>query len=210
MIKLFEVAKIPVFLDVIAHGIEKRRDDEVKIVTLSLRVQPFDAKLASAMPDGVRATLFNLNNADPKETLRRVDFALGTPRQNLQVYAAPDTDVPTITFEQVKIVSTYARTEKSIKGYGFCFKASFGPLGRKELEYVCNWHLGQRFVTFEESEPGMFEDEEAGGAEPDEGEDTPEHMFDGPLGESAAAQDGAHRPLHSHQSKRRSRKRAKS
>jgi hypothetical protein len=202
--KLFNVAKVGLYLDTITHATEKRQDAEVKIVTLTLRVQPFDVQLAAAMPDGVRATLFKMTSGDPKDTLRRVDFALGVPRQNLHIFAAPDTGQPSIVLTQVKIGGTYARTEKAVSGYGFVVKASFGPVGRTELEYICDWHLGQRFVTFEEAEPGFFDSDETEDEDDGPAPSTnvmpavPAPMFEDPRDMPATAQDRAQRPLHRH------------
>ena len=47
--RLFSVPKVPLFLDDYAPGMERRKDGEVKILTLMLRVQPFDAKLAKGI-----------------------------------------------------------------------------------------------------------------------------------------------------------------
>lgn len=202
--KLFETGKIGCFLDVITHATEARREDEVKIVTLALRVQPFTAQMASAMADAVRPTLFRLNDGEPKDSLKRVDFALGVPRQNLTVFAAPDTAEPSIAFLQAKIAAVYARTEKGVRGYGLVVKVSFGPVGRTELEYIQDWHLGQRFVSFEEAEPALFDDADA----EDDDDDAPAApgphaapMFDDAGNETPAAL-AANRPLHSHQSRR--------
>lgn len=186
--RFFDVGKVGCFLDTITHGTEARHDTEVKIVTLVLRVQPFDATLANAMSNGVRATLFTLNHSEPKDHLRRVEFALGVPRQNLHVFAAPDTAQASMRFEQAKIVSTYARTQKDIRGYALVFRVSFGPCGRQDLEYIQDWHLGQRFVTFEEAEPGMFDDT-AEATEDDEPEAAalPAPMFDDPRDQPAQA-----------------------
>jgi hypothetical protein len=165
--RLFTVGKIGCFCDTITHATEARRDQEVKIVILTLRVQPFDATHASAMVDGVRVTLFRLNHPEPKESLRRVDFALGVPRQTLHVYAAPDTEQASIVLDQAAVSHTYARTQKDVRGYAFTFKVAFGPCGRQELEFVQDWHLGQRFVTFEVAEPGLFDEAPAGSTESD-------------------------------------------
>lgn len=179
--KLFTREKIGLYLKTITHSTETRQDAEVKIVTLSLKVQPLDAKLATTMPDGVRSLLFKANDAEPKEALRRVEFALGVPRQNFHVFAAPDVAKASILLEQVKIFNTYARTQKDNQGYAFAFKASLGPLGKQELFFIQDWHLGQRFVTFEEAEPGLFEDEGDDDESDDEADDQPRlpgHDFD--------------------------------
>jgi hypothetical protein len=213
--RLFDVAKVGCFCDAIGHSIEKRRGEEVKILTLTLRVAPFDSKLATAMPDGVKATLFKLNSGDPKETLRRADFALGLERQLLRVYAAPDTHDASIALDQVKVTGTYARSQKDRNGYDFVFKASFGPCDKNELEYVQAWLLTQRFVTFEQAEPGMFDDDASGDEDmtdaDEKAREVQEPMWtDGDEKTSAKkakrttrSAPKANRPLHSHQSKKK-------
>lgn len=156
--KLFEVAKVGCFLEGVAHAMEKRRGEDVKVLTLTLRVSPLDSKLATAMPDGVKPTLFKLNSGDPKDTLRRVEFALGMERQLLHVFAAPDTTKATRALDQVRIHATYARVPKGRQIFDFVFRATFGPVGRDELEFVQGWLLTQKFVTFEAAEPGMFDE----------------------------------------------------
>jgi hypothetical protein len=172
--RLFNVAKIGLTLDDYGAKIEKRRSGEVKVIELTLRVQPFDSKLARAIDDGVggdsnvRTTLFKSSeNAEPKPHLRRVNFELGCPRQNLIIYASPDTVESRMSFQQVKISGTYARVEKGIDGYAWVFRATYGPVGRAELEYIHEWKDGQRFITFEASEPDL-EFEAVGDDEVDE------------------------------------------
>lgn len=227
--KLFSVPKVGLFCDGITHAIEKRRGEEVKIVTLALRMQPFDSKLAVAIDDGlvgqdvrVRNALFKVNHPDPVPGIRRIDFALGCERQNLTVYASPDTEAGSMCLEQVKIAGTYARSQKDMNGFAFCLKGSFGPLGRAELEFIQKWLLTQRFVTFEQAEPGMFDDtteDDEDLADADEkARQTarPTPMWDGTDEEPAPAaeapaepkqtdkhkKDRANRSLHSHQTKK--------
>ena len=88
MQRLFSVPKIGLYLDGFAPGIEKRRDESVKIIKATFRLQPFDAKLATAIDDGlsdnsgVRAALFKLNNPEPKPHIDLLDFNLSCARQN--------------------------------------------------------------------------------------------------------------------------------
>ena len=167
MQQLFSVPKVGLFLDGYTPGVEKRRGEDVKILTLSLRIQPFDHKLAGTLDDGigddtnVRPSLFSLNSGDPKPHINRVNFGLFVPRQQLHVFASPDTDTASRCFDQVKCFGFYARTQKDANGFAFCFKASFGPVGRDEQEYVHDWLLTQRFVTFEEAEPSLEFDTDA-------------------------------------------------
>jgi hypothetical protein len=214
-VRFFEVGKVGCFLDAVSHGLEKRRGEDVKVLTLTLRIAPFDSKLATAMPDGVKPTLFKLNSGEPKESLRRADFALGVERQILQIFAAPDTTQATRAIDQVRIHGTYARSQKDRNGFDFVFKATFGPVGRDELEFVQGWLLTQKFVTFDAAEPGMFEEQadEDEGTEADQkartaidGRVAPTPMWDDEPAQAAdegQQPERAHRPLHSHASKKK-------
>lgn len=202
MQKLFSVNKIGLFLDSYSPATEKRRDEDVKVLVLTLRVQPFDAKLATAIDDGlgddsaVRASLFKLAHPDPKPHIERLNFSLACPRQNLTIYASPDTDEARITLLQAKISGCYARTQKDVAGFAFVFKATIGPVGRDELEYVHAWVGTQRFVAFEESEPALdFDDMGDAGEGADEMAGArPTPMFDDAGAETADAAADAEEP----------------
>lgn len=181
--RLFQVAKIGTFIDSYAPGVEKRRGDEISVVTVKCRVQPFDAKLATALDDGVggdsniKSTVFNLSTAEPKPNFTRHDFKLASlPRQNLEIFAAPDTDASRIALTQAKISGCYVRTQKDMNALALCFKATWGPVGRDELELIHSLHRSQTFITFHEAEP-LLETEADDG--PDDEGPVSEEVIDG-------------------------------
>lgn len=215
--KLFKSGKVGCFVDTYSPGIEKRRSEETSILTIKFRVQPFDAKLATLLDDGVgddsniKATVFNLSTAEPKPNFTRHDFKLGLARQNMHLFASPDTEDARVMLPQVKITGTFVRSQKDNNALALIFKASFGPVGRDELELIHSLHRSQTFIKFEESEP-LFEVEEDG----DEGTDADQKAqqpIDGrkPMWEdddtaaapskAKPATERAHRNLHSHQAK---------
>lgn len=210
--QLFSVKKIGVFLDAIKHLNETRTSGEVKVITCTMRIEPFDAKLATALQDVVRTTLFRLHHPDPHPHILRCDFDLGCPRQVIEVFASSDTAKPSITFNQAKISRVYARTKKAANGYTLVFDATFGPVSKGELAYVEEWRGTQRACSFAEAEPSLeFEDD---GAEDDEDERVsggrPTPMFDtdgagAPIDTAArpAADESREEParqrIHSHQ-----------
>ena len=207
--KLFTVGKVGCFCEAAGLSTETRRGEVVKIAVVTLRVEPFDHKLASAMGcDGVRPTLFKLNHPDPNPILgTHIDLAVGVPRQILKVFEAPDVAKGSIAFDQARIYGVHALAQKDAKGFALRFKASFGPLSARELEFINGWRLSQKFVTFDEAEPGMF-DEAPDGDDGDEEEaaaagHTP--MFDTepdgkPLEETP---ERAYRRPHSHATKKK-------
>lgn len=172
--KLFSVGKVGLFVDAVSSGMEKRRGgNEAKVLRLVLRVTPFDAKLATAIDDGlggdsnVRASVFKLNSAEVKPHLERWNFSLDCPRQRLDIYASPDTDSSRLCFDQVKVSGFYVRTQKDTAALSAVFTATFGPVGRDELEAAHAAFRTQMFVTFSEAEPDLAF-EEADGDEDDD------------------------------------------
>jgi hypothetical protein len=207
--RLFDVGKVGVFLEGYSPAQEKRRNEIVTVMKLSCRVAPFDAKLAGAIDNGVgessnvRPTLFRLDTTDTKPHLERVNFSLGCPRQTAEVFASSDTQAARILFDQVKVSGVYARTQKDRNGYDLCFKLTFGPCGRDELEYLHSWFLGQRFVTFKQAEPLMEFDSEDTDEEDEEpiATERPKPMWDEPPAAAASAAEPANRKLHQHKPK---------
>jgi hypothetical protein len=217
MNRLFDVGKVGLACDAVAHATEKRKDGEVKVIVLTLRVQPFDAKLATALHPDVRTTLFKLSHPDPHPHLARVNFSLGVPRQALDIYATPDTANATMRLDHVKVTGIYARTEKGMTGYACVLKATFGPVSDKELGFVEAWRNGMRFVSFEEADSSVdFEDETSDDDAADDEDDQPtlpvaefETDANGQSLERDAAADRVNRPLHSHQRRRGAKKATK-
>lgn len=160
---LFNVGKVGMFVDAVQLGVEKRRGgEETTVLKLTLRVDPFDAKLASAIDEGlggdsnVRASVFKLTDGTPKPHIERVAFNLDCPRQRMDIYASPDTDSSRLCFDQVKVSGCYVRTSKDSAALTAVFTVAFGPFGRDELEAVQQYFRSQMFVTWVEAEP-MFD-----------------------------------------------------
>jgi hypothetical protein len=174
-IRFFNQPKIRCYLDGFSPGEEKRRGEATKVIKMSLRVQPFDAKLAVSIDEGlagessVRSQLFSLQTAEPRPMIDRLNMKLSVPRQTLRLFMAPDQETCRVALSQVRIHGAYARTQKDQGGFAFCFKGTFGPVGRDELELLQLWYLNTMFVTFEEAEPSMEFDP----IEPGEDEDVP-------------------------------------
>lgn len=170
--KLFKSGKVGCFVDTYQPAIEKRRSEETSVLTVKFRVQPFDARLATLLDDGVgedsniKATVFNLSTAEPKPNFTRHDFKLGLARQNMHLFASPDTEDARVMLPQAKISGTFVRSQKDNNALALIFKASFGPVGRDELELIHSLHRSQTFIKFEESEP-LFELEDDGEDESD-------------------------------------------
>lgn len=165
MQKLFSVGKVGLFVDAVALGKEKRPNaDEATVLKLTLRCEPFTRELAAAIDDGlggdhnVLASVFKLNSPEPKPHIERVNLSLDCPRQRLDLYASPDTDTSRLCFDQVRISGFYVRTSRDTAALSAVFTASFGPVGRDELEAALLYFRSQTFISFHEAEPGLFDD----------------------------------------------------
>lgn len=151
--RFFDRDDVGCYLDHIGVRTETVEGKEIKYVDLTLRVQPFTVELSAAVDPDVRAALFNLGDATPKKKLKTVAFNLTVPRQSLAIRLTPEQTIGGLFIPDVEITDPRARTEKGVDGFGFVFYASFGPVGRDELEYLVAWHTHQRFITFAPQDP---------------------------------------------------------
>lgn len=154
--KFCTIERLGVFCDTYQPGTEERREAEVRIVTLRLRVQPLTATIAAAIDPFVRRQLFT-SKGDPTPHLRELTLALDVPRQLLRIYAAPDAPTGSIALDQVKIGQLRARLRTEADGWTLRFKAAFGPCSRDELAFVQDWFTTQRFVSFTAAQGDLFE-----------------------------------------------------
>lgn len=222
----FTVGKIALYCESIAHRIEGRSSGQTKVVDLALKVEPFTNQLAAAMDDEyahVKRLLFKLGDGSPVRDMRSIEFRPPFERQNLIVFATPDTTEPSICLPQAKITKLRARSKKDGDGWVLYLYVSFGPVSKTELEFVNDWYTQQRFVTFEQAEPSLeFEDEDgerltesdekARQAAPmfdDQGDETPDEDSEATTQAKRAAP-AARQRLHSHaQGKKKANRRAR-
>lgn len=154
--RLFDDDKIGCYLDAIGHRIERTKDQkEIKVVDLTLRVQPFTPANAVALDPDVRVLLFSMTDGTPKTKIGSVSFRLPTVKQAIDVFLLPELEAAALALMDVEISGIRARTEKGVDGFALIFDASFGPVSAKELEYVCDWQGQQRFLTFRPQQPAL-------------------------------------------------------
>jgi hypothetical protein len=216
--RLFSVPKVGAFVDNYKPTIEKRGGDEQTVLKVTFRVEPFDADLAVALDEGVggdsniRPTIFSLTTGEAKPNFTKHEFKLGLPRQTLELFASTDTPGSRLALNQAKISGCRVRCDKDSNALAMVFAATFGPVGRDELEAVHALYRRQTFITFHEAEPLL--EEEADGND-DEGTDAdvkaqtraPFEFDDEPKAEPeegpTTREIGTRHKLHSHQSKKK-------
>jgi len=152
--RFFDDDHIGCYLDDIGHRVEKTKDGkEIRMVDLTLRVQPLTVELAQSCDPDVRSLLFSMSDALPKGKIKAIHFALPVPRQSVAVRLVAEVDDAALLIPDVEISDVRARVEKGVDGYALVFYASFGPVSARDLEYLCTWHTQQRFATFQPQEP---------------------------------------------------------
>jgi hypothetical protein len=140
-----EIEKIPITCDRYAPACEERDDDKVKVLRLTLRFA-----LNPALADTIDVVIAETLYKDGHHGLTAVAFALTVPRQQLLLFATPDSPRPLIAFHQVAI--TKVRAELDEQDWELICTATFGPCGPHELAAVHDWYAAQRFVTFSDAQ----------------------------------------------------------
>jgi hypothetical protein len=154
--RLFDEDKIGCYLDAINHRVEKTSGgDQIKMIDLTLRVQPLTPALASALDLDAHAELFRLNDGSQKEIVKAIEFAISVPNQRMLIYAVPDIPDASLVLLDAEISGVRARTQKDVDGYALIFYVSVGPIEPDHLDYICRWHTEQRFVTFEQQQAAL-------------------------------------------------------
>lgn len=111
--RLFDDDRIGCYLDHIDHRVEKTKGgEEVKMLDLTLRVQPFTADLAVSFDPDVRALLFTMSDGEPKPKIKSLEFALTIPRQLMKVHLLPESDVASQAFLDVEITQPRAHRKR--------------------------------------------------------------------------------------------------
>jgi len=160
------VDHLGIVCDTFTPTTEERRDVEVRVLVLTLRIEPLTLEIAAGIEPLIRRLLFR-QGGEVVPHLRDVVFAFDVPRQLMKLQIAPDAP-SRMAFDQVKIGRLRAKPDKAGVYWSLIFKATFGPVDRNQLEYVQAWFGTQRFVTFVPAEADLFE------SAPDADDDEPE------------------------------------
>lgn len=149
--RFFDTDHIGCYLDAIGHRVEK----DLKLVDLTVRVEPFSPELAISMNPDVRTLIFTLGAGDPKPLIKRCEFALTVPRQRLVVRLMPELGTGALSLADVDVTKPRVRMDKLADGFAFLCRLSIAALGSRELEFVQAWHTEQRFITFHPEQPAL-------------------------------------------------------
>jgi len=154
---------VGVYLDAIGHRVETGKESDTRWIDLTLRIQPLTPALAGQIAADVRALLFGMLDAEPRSTVKALEFALAVPAQTLRVRLIPDLALAEMAvgeyaFPDCEIGRLRARTHKDVDGYALTFRASFANPSARDLEYVNAWLTEQRFVTFLAAQPDLFDE----------------------------------------------------
>lgn len=153
--RFFDDDRVGVFLDGVGLRLEKTKDGEMKVIDLTLRVQPFTPELAASLDPELRQELFTMTGAEAKKKIAGLSWKMTVPKQHIDVHLLPDEGRPAICLLDAEITDARVRTEKGVDGFALIFYATIGPVGRDELEYVVNWYTQQRFLTFRQAQETM-------------------------------------------------------
>lgn len=159
--RLFDVDQVGLYLDTYSPRKVTTGETEVKLLDLTLRLQPLTPELATALDPDLRALIFTLTAGEPKPKLRSLGWALPVPKQHIDVYLLPEME-PQMHLVDCEVRGLRVRREKGIDGFALVFDLSVGPLGERENEQILEWYTQQRFVTFVDAQPVLAFD----GAEP--------------------------------------------
>jgi hypothetical protein len=160
--RLFDTDHVGCWLDTIGHRVE----DDVKVLDLTLRVEPFTPELAVSLDSDVRSFLFNLSNPTPRRKIHAMEFALPVDPQVVTVRLVPELATGELALDECTVAKVRAKRDDG--EFVLAFRLSLERPSSKQLEYVNAWHTEQRFLTFRPRDPELdFDaDDDVVGARP--------------------------------------------
>jgi len=169
---------------------EMRRDVEVRVLVVKLRLEPVTAAIATAIHPQLRRILF-AHGDKPRGLIRELLWAPAVPLQQLTVAPAPDAN-DTLVLDQVRIERVRARLVSKGNYWRLIVVLTVGPCDRDQLAALQEWVGIARSVSFSEAQPTLFQehddepdDDDNDEDEPDEGPDVEGGEFS-PIGDPPA------------------------
>lgn len=150
---------VPVYLKDVTFKMEKVKDRDVRVVVLSLFIQPLTYAIANAM--AIAGELFNSPNT-PNDILRKGELALGQGKKThlVQLHATVDASDDPMFSTTDAFLGPALKVKRDKEGPVFAgsIEVNFEYPEPKQLLSLANGINQQYWVNIEPTNPGLFEE----------------------------------------------------
>lgn len=155
---MFDTPHVPVYVERMGYRWTKVGRDKFKATELVLRIDPFTPELAGEL-EHAKSICFRRNDAEVNPHIDAVSFTFRPKLQTIQVFAEP-TLKPSITIAEAKISKIKVRKPSDGSQWVLVFRATFAEVSGQELLYLKEALFEQRFLSFSDSQGGLFAESE--------------------------------------------------
>lgn len=155
---MFESKNVPCFLERMGHKKIKIGKEEYKGTEIVLRVDPFTPALASELAE-TKGIIYRRNDTEPNPNVEAVSFTY-TPKPQAVEFRADPLLKPSVTLPEAKVSKFRVRRPKDGTQWVLVFKIVFAEIGGNDLLYLKEALFEQRFLSFENASPGLFDEAE--------------------------------------------------
>lgn len=156
---MFETKHVPCYIERLAHKKLKLGTDEIKASYLILRIDPFTPSLAAELEDAVKGVIYRRNDAQPNPIVESVTFKHSPKPQRIEFRADPKI-TPSLVLTEAKVDAFRCRIPKDGTQWVLIFRVTFAEITGQDLLYLKEALFEQRFLSFENATPGLFDAEE--------------------------------------------------
>lgn len=157
---MFTRPNVAVRIAAVNHRQMEKDEAEIALVELSCEINPLSAELAGDLHDFVRGTLYTRTGAEVNSLLGGASFNLSLRPQMVVVRMAPDQKKDSFTIDEAKVSDVKAKRSKKSAAWTLAFKVTCAPVSEHQLAQLVEGYLKSRYLTFEDAEPSLFEEEE--------------------------------------------------
>jgi hypothetical protein len=156
---MFETACIPVYLDSMGYKQIKAGKDKFKGTKMTLRIDPLTPELAAELSETKRM-LFRRDTAEANTEIDSVAFTYVPKPQAVEFYPDPAIAKASCTIAECKVGKFKVRKPKDGSQWVLTFQITFIDVTGDDMLYLKEALFEQRFLTFENAVPGLFDEAE--------------------------------------------------
>ena len=157
---MFDTANVPIYLERMGHKKIKIGRDQYKGTELVLKIDPFTPALAGELAE-TKGIIFRRNDAEANPHIDAVSFTYLPKPQRIEFRPDPVLAKPSIVIPEAKVSKFRVRKPSDGTQWVLIFRVVFAEVGGNDLLYLKEALFEQRFLTFENAAPGLFDEAEA-------------------------------------------------
>lgn len=160
------LGRVPVYLNDMSFKVDRSKEDQPRVVVVSLRIQPFTKKYAEDIHPPMVGVLWSRTSGERRQDMPNATFNITTTKQRVRWYPTPEPqeDIKAMEFRDVEFVPAIpVRADKETPDYVASITLQFAYPSAEDLLRLAHSLNTQWWLEFDAEQPGLINDKPAEG-----------------------------------------------